>query len=466
MDNNNNYNTSIPIIKRKKEMKNPILIITIIILSLTPSIRAEGIRAIGAPYHTQEQVYNILKDMAASHPQNMNYETVGKSLMGKDLLLFKVGNLALCNETTKGKFMFDGKVHGSEDCGTENGIEFVRWALDSSEPEAIRVRNNNCLLFYPIVNIDTIQRQNLRKSYTAAEGGPLTVAKGVDLNRNAPTGFGATGSGNASNTYEYRGISGGSEPETQAYMNAMKKYRPNVYMNVHCGMQMLRYDQNTQTTQKILGLITNISTKKGVNTTGYYKPSQGCYGGYVCKEGSTWTGGNGWIHETSTWETLPATLTDYLSIWYPRAFPIYLAMAQAVEETNPPITTIPPVVTIDACEGVSCPDNCQGNQLFNHGNCINGSCTYNKIICQDGCNVNNCTTQDYICASDTYTCPDGSIVNRMLPDCQFETCQQERPDPVGWIKEQWNTPNGKMWIITISVFSIYVLSKRRRNSRK
>jgi hypothetical protein len=320
-----------------KKKDNELLIIAIIvgliiILTNNDFARTANIRTTGGTYHSSDEVYNLLKDMASSHPGKMSYEIIGKSIQGKDILLFAAGNLALCSPNEQGKFMFDGRVHGPEDCGTENGIEFIRWALDSNDADAIRVRNNNCLLFIPIINIDTLKRQNMRRNYTAEEGGPLNVPYGVDLNRNAPTGFGGSGNASPLNNYEYRGISGGSEPETKAYMNAMNKYKPNVYMNVHCGMQILQYRQNTAITQKIISLITNISNARGANTNNYYPPGQGCGGGMVCAEGNIY--GSGWIHETSKWETLSPTLEEYLSVWYPRAFPIYLAMAQAIENPN------------------------------------------------------------------------------------------------------------------------------------
>jgi len=283
-------------------------------------------------YHSTNETYQILKDMAAKHSSVMSYEVIGKSTLGQDILLFKIGN------PQGGKFMFDGKVHGAEDCGTENGIEFIRWVLESNDPDAQRVLNNNYLLFIPYINIDTINRPNMRRQYVLGDNSVINVAHGVDLNRNFVTGFGSSGTSDPSDSYDYMGNSAGSEPETKAVRFAMQKYLKNdnhsIYLNVHCGMQLLRYYSNTNTTKKVVNGITSISAAEGVTTNSYYPPSQFQPGGYVMADGATFSGGNGWMLEVSTWDKMPLTLNDYLQTWYPRVFPIYLAMAQAVEKTS------------------------------------------------------------------------------------------------------------------------------------
>jgi hypothetical protein len=51
---------------------------------------------------------------------------------------------------------------------------------------------------------------------------------------------------------------------------------------------------------------------------------------YVDVDGSF--GASGWLWEISTWENLKPTLSDWLAIYYPKAFPIFLAFAKAVEK--------------------------------------------------------------------------------------------------------------------------------------
>lgn len=287
-----------------------------------------GARELADLYRTPGEVYSVLKGMANNHPTLMSYETIGHTLRGKEILLFKVGN------PNGGVFMFDGKVHGPEDCGTTSGIAFIDWVLNDNSQEAQDVRTNNYLLFIPMINIDTVRRQNMRRYYTEEEGGPLTTTYGVDLNRNFVTGWGGSGSSNTEDAYSYRGISAASEPETQAVRNAMQTYLQNdghsLYVNIHCGGAYLNYYQNTAVTQSVIEKMAQIAEDNGVNTMNYYTPSGINTGGYVAADGAALTGGNGWLWEISDWDHLPASLSDYMTIWQPRAFPVYLAMAQAV----------------------------------------------------------------------------------------------------------------------------------------
>jgi hypothetical protein len=317
------------------EMKKILLFLLLIIgtLLLSQAVLGYDIRPIWKTYHSTDETYKILKDLAADHSSVMSYEVIGKSILGKDILMFKIGN------PNGGKFMFDGRIHGPEDCGTEDGIEFIRWVLESNDPDAKQVLRNNYLLFIPVINVDTAEkRQNLRRSYTSSDGVITKVVYGVDLNRNFVTGFGSSGSSDPADDYDYRGISAGSEPETKAVRSAMQKYLKNdghsIYLNVHCGMQMLRYYSDTATTKKVVQGITTISAEKGVSTNSYYPPRRSGGGGFVMSDGASFSGGNGWILEVTTWDKLPATLNDYLTVWHTKVFPIYLAMAQAVEITS------------------------------------------------------------------------------------------------------------------------------------
>src|SRR4030042_4447636 len=234
-------------------MKNKLLLIFLVILCLQLAV-VSGQRLNKETYHTTNEVYSSLKQLAAKYPTKMSYEVIGKSIQGRDILLFKVGN------PNGGKFMFDGRVHGWEDCGTENGIQFIKWVLESNSSDAKRVRERNYLLFIPIINIDnSSDRQNARRSYTYPNGTTIKIPYGVDLNRNFPSGWGRLGSTDPSNNYDYMGPAAGSEPETKAVLNAMKKYQPNIYMNVHCGMQTLGYREKNAVTLKVINLIHNIS---------------------------------------------------------------------------------------------------------------------------------------------------------------------------------------------------------------
>jgi hypothetical protein len=302
-------------------MIKQILLIVIALLLFSACVEARDSWRIYRSYTT---VTNELFSLEAKYPTLVSHETIGKTLQGKNIYMFRVGN------SSGGKFMFDGRIHGPEDCGTENGVAFIKWVLTNGSSDANSIKTKNYLLFIPGINIDSVARQNMRRNYTI-NGVVTKVLYGVDLNRNFVSGWGETGSGNPTNNYEYRGISAGSEPETQAVRNAMLKYKPAIYMNVHCGMQMLRYTNYDTPTKNTIANISYYASKYKQPTMSYYPPIKGCYGGYVCKDGDV-IGGTGWIHESSEWGPLPSTLSGYLSTIYPRVFPIYLGMARSVQK--------------------------------------------------------------------------------------------------------------------------------------
>jgi hypothetical protein len=275
-------------------------------------------RNLGGTYHTTNQSYVLWKELADSTPYG-SYEVIGKSIQGRDIMLFMFGN------PNGGKVMIDSRGHGPEDCGGEIGYTFVKWLLTNNSNASNRILRENYVMFIPVVNPDTTRRQNMRANYTLADGSILKVAYGVDLNRNGISGFGGSGSSNASNNYEYRGLYGGSEPETQALAFAEQKYRPDIYVNTHCGMNMWHYCTNNNITKAIIAQVKNVSPV----TISKYPPGGQCTGGYIMAQASSY-GANAWIFEIAMWGELPKTLEEYNKKFYPLAVPVYEAMCNAV----------------------------------------------------------------------------------------------------------------------------------------
>lgn len=102
-------------------------------------------------------------------------------------------------------------------------------------------------------------------------------------------------------------------------------------------------------------------------------------------------------------------------------------------------------------------------------------------------------TNQTVCTADAKQCPDGSYVGRIGPNCEFAncpncttrpTCLDENPpclmaepingwctttitptekiDPIRWIKEQWSTQTGKIWITIITITLAYLLLRGRK----
>jgi predicted deacylase len=172
-----------------------------------------------AKYRTYDTLIESFKSFATIYPSLVSYEVVGKTVQGKDILMFKIGN------PYGGRVLIDGAIHGDENLGSELLYFFVKWLLTSSDPLAKRILMGNYLLLIPALNVDSYGKYR-------------TNANGVDLNRNFATGWNSGGSTDPTSKY-YRGPAPLSEPESQALVQVFKVWKPSFYINLHRGGSVL-----------------------------------------------------------------------------------------------------------------------------------------------------------------------------------------------------------------------------------
>lgn len=278
-------------------------------------------------FSSPDQIISKWKTLADAHPQWVSYESIGKSVKGKDIWLFKIGN------PSSGKVMYDGVPHGGEAGGTEILYKFTKWLLESKDPKAEHILRWNYHLIIPVLNVDSVanRRQNMRENYVLSDGRVIDVPYGVDLNRNGIYGWGQSGSSDPENPYEYRGAWAGSEPETQAYHNAVGKYRPEIYIDTHNGDgEYLKHYSDTELEHNITAIKNYYEEKQGV--TDPYFVFRGGVGGYISVDADGSWNASGWLWETAKWENMNSTLEDWLETYYPKAFPAILAFAESVEK--------------------------------------------------------------------------------------------------------------------------------------
>ncbi len=281
------------------------------------------------PYTNKTDMIAQWKALFDAHSDVCNYEVVGKSILGNDIYLFKVGN------PSGGKVMFDGETHGNEDGGTELEYRFVQWLLESGDPQARHILQYNYDLFIPIINVDSNVRQNMRRQYILSNGTIISTPHGVDLNRNAVAGWGGDKYSSPDvEAYDYEGLYPGSEPETQAWRTVVAKYRPEIYLNCHIGAtgHPLWYDKydNSNLVQKIVADMDSNYRQDGFNGT-YYNVKSGLPGGEIAHDAAASFGASGWVIEFCSWSELEPTLNQWLTIWWPRAQPLFIAFNEAVE---------------------------------------------------------------------------------------------------------------------------------------
>lgn len=289
---------------------------------------AASARSVSLIYTPKDVMIAQWKGLCDAHPAWASYESIGKSIQGRDIWLFKIGN------PSGGRVMYDGECHGPEDTGTESLYKYCKWLLESNDPLANHILQWNYHLIIPILNIDTTNRTNMRRRYTLSNGTIIAVPYGVDLNRNAIYGWGLTGSGNPQSPDSYRGLYAGSEPETMAYRNAAAKYKPAIYCNTHTGgTERLFYCSNTPLETKIISLITQYDAQYKI--TNPYPFCQSGASGYIYADVDNLLGASGWMWEMCTWANLKPTLNEWLAAYYPKILPVFLAFAKAVEKEPP-----------------------------------------------------------------------------------------------------------------------------------
>jgi len=209
-------------------MKTKLLYLVVFLVVMNTTV------CFGALVRPKSETISSFQSLCNRHSDVASYESIGKSVQNNDIWLFKFGN------PDGGVVMWDAQLHGGEGLGTEIFWIFCQWLLESNTEKANNYLKTNYLLVIPVVNIDTSARQNMRRHYTATEtqgtiyeGNALDISFGVNLNRNFPTNFGQSGTSNASDMNDYRGIKGASEPEARALIACWQKYKPKIYVNTH-----------------------------------------------------------------------------------------------------------------------------------------------------------------------------------------------------------------------------------------
>ena len=287
----------------------------------------------GGSWHTHDVLIGMFKTLCDNNPSIASYEVIGKSYQNRDIYLFKFGN------PEGGKVMWDAALHGWEDMGSEIQYLIAQWLLTSQTAEADRILERNYILFVPIVNIDSYEREN--KDYEQDSWG-------VDLNRNFVTGFNYIAPANTGFPNSYHGAYGGSEKETQAVRNALSTYRPEVFLDMHYGGSAMFNGNNradrlaTAINSRIAELVSetglsfpwnpsasNSSPGNGFATADAYSFGATTWLMELASESGPYkTGGSCYAHTTHTY-------ADVQSWYFPRLLLAFRAMTGAVEIIPP-----------------------------------------------------------------------------------------------------------------------------------
>lgn len=193
-------------------------------------------------YYTYDEVVQKLDSMRLRFPNLITAkQNLGLSVENRTIWGIKISDNPDINESsTEAPVYFDALHHAREPQSMASLMYFMYWILENygTDPEATYLANNREIFIVPVVNPDGY----VRNQTTNPNGGGSWRKNrrnngscyGVDLNRNYPYGWGLnSGSSNDPCSETYRGLSAGSEPETQAIMTFINQVRPKIAFSMH-----------------------------------------------------------------------------------------------------------------------------------------------------------------------------------------------------------------------------------------
>ena len=196
-------------------------------------------------------------ELAAANPDLVKQEVIGRSVMGQEILAFKVTKDARqVPDGARPSVLYASAQHAREWITPEMTRRLLRYVIDGygSGPQIRKLLDTTELWFVPVANpdgydytfsTDRLWRKNLRDN----DGdGTITGVDGVDPNRNFPTrwGYDNEGSSDAPDSQTYRGRAPASEPETRALDGLMARVGFEFLVNYHSAAELLLYGTGWQ----------------------------------------------------------------------------------------------------------------------------------------------------------------------------------------------------------------------------
>jgi predicted deacylase len=292
------------------------------------------------PWVSKEEGLSQFTALANAH--GGTYESIGKSSGPNqwDIVLFKFGN------PNGGTVLVDSYLHGNEFYGYEVLYSVTNWLLTSNDAEANRILQNNYVLLVPLVNYRWGRTNYNSPSWmTTSDPGEDGGECGVNLNRNFNPSWPSSLSSSDSDSYS--GVSGDSEAESQALINAWNTYHPRIYWNLHQGSNPSTScsaisSQAKTDADQAKSLLPSIQSSLGVSGGWSFSVSSG-YGQGYAKDGAAYRGSAGFLSEImSGWDSSSTKKTDLDSgNTFKQVKAMFIAMCRAVEVSSPTPTPTP-----------------------------------------------------------------------------------------------------------------------------
>jgi len=200
-----------------------------------------------AAYHNFGETVEVLKQLAAAHPDETSLFSIGRTVEGRDIWALRV-NPVEKGETPSARpgAVFMANHHAREHLTNEVALLFAVWLLENKNtPEARKYIDTLDIHIIPMVNPDgaeydiaTGKYRWWRKNRSVNAGGTY----GVDLNRNYDARWCEAGSSTNPSADTYCGPYAFSEPETRA-VRGFVLARPNIktLLTYHSYSELILY---------------------------------------------------------------------------------------------------------------------------------------------------------------------------------------------------------------------------------
>jgi hypothetical protein len=216
----------------------------ILIRDVDEYMRRRGILGVGSAYHTQEETYADMSEVAAAHPDICSVQSIGTSIEGRDIWAIKISDNVGTTEDEP-RVLYMGCHHAREIITVEIPLYIMYWLADNygTDSLATYLVDNREIWIVPLVNPDGREyvqnvgdwRKNRRNNGDGSYG--------IDLNRNYGYMWGYDDIGSSPNpgSETYRGPAAFSEPETQAIRDLAFEYQFDTCISYHSHGELILF---------------------------------------------------------------------------------------------------------------------------------------------------------------------------------------------------------------------------------
>ena len=201
------------------------------------------------PYHTLEELYAQMDEIAKNYPQLVKIESYGKSLEGRDLRVMKIST----GPGAKTEILFSGNIHAQELAGAEFCMALIRKLTEGYQDDCnIKYLLDNADVYViPSLNPDGNYKASLEQAKVGFTGFVRKNKNAIDLNRNfpypadAPKKLNDSAGSNKKWMTSYRGKDPLSEPETKDLIAFIERHKFIISQNYHTTGGLIMYPPGT-----------------------------------------------------------------------------------------------------------------------------------------------------------------------------------------------------------------------------